>query len=165
VSDPLNPSFQSILVPVREADAIVDGFRAEGDWSRQLGIPAHLTLAGPWPLSDELPRESLEELAAEARGTRYRLDFVDMLGDAICLLPEDDRPLLSWRTRVLSAVGKSDAVNSAWRLHLTICRDEAGNRLKPVRQAVEPALPLDCEVQDLYIARLIEPGRAVTERL
>jgi hypothetical protein len=93
-------SFQSILLPVREADAIIDGFRVEGDWSRQLGISAHLTLAGPWPLSHELPREGLAGLAAEARGTRYRLDRVNTLGDAICLLPQDDRPLLSWRARI-----------------------------------------------------------------
>jgi hypothetical protein len=63
-----NSSFQSILLPVREADAIVDGFRVEGDWPRQHGIPAHLTLAGPWPLSHELPRERLAQLAAEAWG-------------------------------------------------------------------------------------------------
>lgn len=73
---PLNSSFQSILLPVREADAIVDDFRAEGDWSWQFGIPAHLTFAGPWPLSHELPRERLAELAAEARRTRYRLDRI-----------------------------------------------------------------------------------------
>jgi hypothetical protein len=165
LSDPRNSSFQSILLPVREADEIIDGFRAEGDWSRHLGIPAHLTLAGPWPLSHELPRERLAELAAEARGTRYRLDRVDTLGDAICLLPQDDRPLLNWRTQMLSVVGKPDAVSPAWRLHLTICRDESGGQLTAVRNAVDRVLPLDCEVGDLCIARLIEPGRAATERL
>jgi hypothetical protein len=164
VSGTLSSSFQSILLPVREADALVENFRVEGDWSRRLGIPAHLTLAGPWPLSHELPREHLAELAAEARGTRYRLDFVDLLGNAICLLPEDDLPLLSWRTRVLSAVGKPDGVDSAWRLHLTICRD-GRDRLMAVRDAVDHVLPLDCEVRDLCIARLIEPGRAVLERI
>jgi hypothetical protein len=165
VSNPLNSSFQSILLPVREADVVVDGFRAEGDWSRQLGIPAHLTLAGPWPLSHELPRERLAELAADARGTRYRLDHVETLGDAVRLLPQDDRPLLGWRARVLSVVGKPDAVSPAWRFHLTICRDESGHRLRAVRNAIDHALPLDCEVRDLCIARLIEPGRAITERL
>jgi hypothetical protein len=93
------------------------------------------------------------------------LDFIDMLGDAVCLLPDDDRPLLNWRTRVLSAVGKPDAVSPAWRLHLTICRDEPGDRLVAVRNVVDHALPLDCEVRDLCIARMIEPGRAVTESL
>lgn len=163
--DPLDSSFQSILLPVGEADAIVDSYRVEGDWSRQLGIPAHLTLAGPWPLSQELPHESLAALAAEARGTRYRLDSIDMVGDAVCLLPEDDRPLLNWRTRVLSAVGKPDPTSPAWQLHLTICRDESGDRLIAVRNAVGHALPLDCEVQDLCIARLVEPGRVVMKRL
>lgn len=87
-SDDSNAPFQSILLPVREVDALVDGFRIEGDWSRELGIPAHITLAGPWPLSHELPRERLSALAAVARGTRYRLDFIDMLGDARLLVPQ-----------------------------------------------------------------------------
>jgi hypothetical protein len=158
-------SFQSILLPVREADAIVDEFRVEGDWSRRLGIPAHLTLAGPWPLSQQLPRQSLAGLAAQARGSKYRLDLVDLLGGAICLLPRDDRPLLSLRARLLSTVGKPDAVSPAWRLHLTISRTEPVDRLAAVRRAIDHALPLDCEVRDLYIARMIEPGRVVTERL
>lgn len=163
--DALNASFQSILLPVREADAIVDGFRVEGDWFRQLGIPGAPHASGPWPLTHELPRERLAGLAAEARGTRYRLNRVETLGDAICLLLHDDGPLLNWRTRVLSAVGKPDAVSPAWRLHLTICRDQSRNRLIAVRDAVEHALPLDCEVRDLCIATMIEPGRVVTERL
>ncbi len=165
ISDASDLSFQSILVPVREVDALVDGFRIEGDWSRKLGIPAHLTLAGPWPLSRELPRETLSALAVAARGTRYRLDFIDMMGDAICLFLRDERPLGKWRARVLNAVGESESVSPAWRLHLTICRDESGDQLNAVRAAVDHALPLDCEVQELCIARLVEPGRAVVERL
>jgi hypothetical protein len=88
-----------------------------------------------------------------------------MLGDAVCLFPHDDRPLLKWRTQMLSAVGKPDAVSAAWRLHLTICRDETGDRLTAVRKAVDHALPLNCEVRDLCIAQVVEPGRAVMESL
>ncbi|MBW8060261.1 MAG: 2'-5' RNA ligase family protein [Solirubrobacterales bacterium] len=164
-SNARNPPFQSILLPVPEVDALVDDFRVEGDWSRGLGVPAHLTLAGPWPLSQELPRKSLSALAVAARGTRYRLDFIDMLGDAICLFPCDDRPLQKWRTRVLSAVGKPDEVSPGWHLHLTICRDKSGDQLNAVREAVDHALPLHCEVRELCIAQLVEPGRAVMESL
>jgi hypothetical protein len=93
------------------------------------------------------------------------LDFVDMLGDAVCLFPHDDRPLLKWRAQMLSAIGKPDAVSPAWRLHLTICRDESGDQLTAVRKAVDHALPLKCEVRDLYIAQLVGPGRAIMESL
>ncbi len=164
-SDDPTPPFQSILLPVREVDALVDGFRIEGDWSRELGIPAHITLAGPWPLSHELPRGRLSALAAAARGTRYRLDFIDMLGDAVCLFPSDDRPLQEWRSRLLDAIGAPDAVNPAWRLHLTICRDDSGDRVEAARAAVDHALPLGCEVREVCIARLVEPGRATVESL
>lgn len=165
MSDGLDSSFQSILLPVPEVDGLVDDFRLEGDWSRRLGVPAHLTLAGPWPLSQPLPSKRLSGLAIAARGTRYRLDVVDMLGDAVCLLPSDDRPLWRWRSRLLSVVGAPDAVSSAWRLHLTICRDDSGDRIKAARAAVDHVLPLECEIRELLIVRLVEPGRAVMESL
>ena len=153
---------QSIIATAPEADALVDGFRLEGDWARLLGIPAHLTLAGPWPLDRELPDERLSRIAAEARGTRYQLDSIDRLGDAICLLPRDDKPLIDLRARLLDAVGSSEA-SPEWRPHLTIYRGESRDRLASIRKEIEHALPLDCEVEGLYLARLIEPGRAVME--
>jgi hypothetical protein len=156
---------QSIWAPVPEADALVDRFRVAGDWSRQLGIPAHVTLAGPWPLSLTLPREVLGEVAADARGTRYRLGTVDTLGDAVCLLPADDRPLLRLRERIVAAAGRPDAIDPAWRPHLTICRTRSSATPAAVRDAVGGALPLDCKVGDLCISRLDERGIVAVETL
>jgi 2'-5' RNA ligase len=159
-------SMQSIWLPVPEMDGLLDGFRREGDWSHGLGIPAHITLAGPWPLAAELPREALAEVADAARGTEFRLASVGMLGGAVCLLVEDELPLRELRWRLLAAADQGDALESAWRPHVTVCRDASEATLEAVREAVDPALPLDCAVGDLRLGRLqVERGGAARDRV
>jgi hypothetical protein len=145
-------------------DELIDEFRIDGDWSRRLGVPAHITLAGPWPISRSLPHETLAGLAAAARGTRYRLDSVGVLGDAICMFPGDERPLMQLRERLITAVGGVDAVDPSWRLHLTICRNQSRDSLKAVQKAVDSALPVSCVVRDLCVSRLVE-GRSAQLKL
>lgn len=150
---------QSVLLLVVEAERFVDSLRRDGDWSRRLGVPAHITLGGPWPLSLELPAAALSTVAAAARGTRYRLDHVGAVGDAVSLLPADEAPLLALRAEVLRAVGRPDAVDERWRLHLTVCRDASGDAVERVREAIGAALPISCAVDRLCLARLVAPDR------
>lgn len=171
-------SFQSIWVSVPAADGLVDGLRVEGDWARGLGVPAHVTLAGPWPLGVELPRDALAAVAVAARGTRFRLGSVGLLGDAVCLFPVDDKPLRELRAGVLATVtdavgeldeggrgGASDRLDASWRPHLTVAR--LGSPVTPdaVHEAVDPALPLDCAVGDLCLSRLEQGDRVTVETL
>lgn len=149
-----NTSIQSIWVPIPAIEPLIDRFRAEGDWSHAFGVPAHITLAGPWPLAAELPREALAEVAEEARGTRFSLGSVGMLGDAVCVFAVDERPLRELRDRLVAAAGRADALDHAWRPHLTVCREGSKMTLEAVREAVDPALPLECTVEDLCLGRL-----------
>jgi hypothetical protein len=79
---------QSVLLLVAEAEPFVDHLRRDGDWSRRLGVPAHITIGGPWPLSPELPLSALSTVAAAARGMRYRLDHVGAVGLARLVAPD-----------------------------------------------------------------------------
>lgn len=146
--------FQSILMPVPEAEATVGPFRRHGDWSSAHGVPTHMTIAGPWPLSLRLPARALAGLAAAIRGTPFVLGTVGTLGDAICLFPEDDRDLLRWRASILAAVGEADAVDEGWRLHLTVCRGATEETTTTVEEAIEEKLPIACEARGLLLARM-----------
>jgi GrpB-like predicted nucleotidyltransferase (UPF0157 family) len=159
VSTPPQPpaertSFQSILLPVPEVNALVAPFRRAGDWSSAHGVPAHMTIAGPWPLSVPLPLERLAELAGRLDGTRFALGEAGRLGDAICLFPDDDRPLLRWRTRILETVGIEDAADEKWRLHLTVCRGPHADTFGAVEEAMAAALPIRCRAQGLLLAEM-----------
>jgi len=152
--------FRSILLPVPEAEALVDPLRRAGDPWRERGVPAHMTIAGPWPLEVELPRDELAGLARELRGTRFELATAGMLGDALCLFPAEDAALLAWRERVLRAVGVPDRLDDGWRLHLTVRRYEAAPaEVGEGASALERSLPIACTVGDLLIAEMDASGR------
>ncbi|MBS1887575.1 MAG: 2'-5' RNA ligase family protein [Actinobacteria bacterium] len=137
-----------------EVEAAVEPFRYDGDRSASHGIPPHITIGGPWTLSVALPVRALEGLAAAIRGTRFVLDHVGTLGDAVCLFPEDEGELLRWRASIMGAVGTPDAVDENWRLHLTVCRGGDRGRLAEVEEAFAGAMPIACEAQGLILARM-----------
>lgn len=154
--------FQTILMPVAEAEAVVEPFRRDGDWSSAHGVPSHITIAGPWPLSVELPTGALEGLAAAMEGTRFELSSVGTLGDAVCLFPGDDGELLRWRASILGAVGTPDTVDGSWRPHLTVCREAGRATVAAVEAAIAEALPIACEARGLILARMLgEPEVAM----
>lgn len=144
---------------------MVEPFRRAGDWSSAHGIPAHMTIAGPWPLSVRLPLEALGGLATAIDGTRYTLSTVGILGDAISLFPEDDAALLRWRASILEAVGTADAVDEKWRIHLTVCRGPNGGTAGAVEEAMGKALPLDCEVRGLLLAQMRSDSEVTVRQL
>jgi hypothetical protein len=148
----------SLLLPVPEADALVDPFRRRGDWSRALGVPAHLTLAGPWPADVPCPTKALADLSAEMRGARCLLDSCGLLGQALCLFLADEKPLLGWRGAALSAVGARDMTPSDWRPHLTVCRSVVDDG-EEASSAIAPALPIEFLIGGLWAARRTGPGQ------
>jgi len=153
-------AFRSILLPAPEAEAVVGSFRRDGDWSHRHGVPAHLTLAGPFPLSTSLPHTELVELAAEMRGTRYELASTGMLGGALCLFPADEGALIEWRNRALALIGEPDQVDSSWRLHLTVCRpDPASTAADEVARTLGRSLPIACEVGEVLLAEMDVSGQ------
>ena len=156
---------QSILVPVTEVEDLVEPFRADGDWSSAHGVPPHVTIAGPWPLSVGLPIRALEGLAAAIRGTRFVLAGIGTLGDAVCLLPEDDGELLRWRASILSAIGTPDAVDGSWRFHLTVCRGASKGTLAAVEAVAAETLPIACEARGLLLAQKLGDSEVAMRQL
>lgn len=156
--------FQTILMPVAEAEAAVEPFRRDGDWSSAHGVPSHITIAGPWPLSLDLPTQALEGLAAAIRGTRFLLATVGTLGDAICLFPEDDGELSRWRASILNAVGTADAIDGSWRVHLTVCRG-ASQDIATVEERIGDTLPIACEASGLVLAQMLGDSEVTMRQL
>jgi len=152
--------FRSIVLPVPEAERLVDPLRRAGDPWRERGVPAHMTIAGPWGLEVELPRAELAGPARELRGTRFELATAGMLGDALCLFPADAAALLAWRERALQAVGVPDRLDEGWRLHLTVRRYESVPRdADESVRALERSLPIACTVGELAVAEMDSSGR------
>jgi hypothetical protein len=160
MSEPKN-GFRSIILPAPEVERLVDPFREAHDWWHRLGVPAHLTLAGPWPLETELPLGALAELARQLRGLRFDLGSAGRLGSALCLFPIDDRALTASRERIIRAVGVPDLVDEEWRLHLTVGRlGKDPMEADEVLSTLERGLPIACGVAAVLIAEM-EGGQSV----
>ena len=152
-------------MPIAEAEAAVEPFRRDGDWSSAHGVPAHITLAGPWSWSLRLPTEPLTELAAAICGTRFSHDSVGALGDAVCLFPENDGELLRWRARILEAVGSGDVIDEDWRIHLTVCRGIPREKIGEVEASLGKSLPITCEVRGLLLAQTLDDSKVTLRQL
>jgi hypothetical protein len=99
------------------------------------------------------------------RGERYKLAAVGTLGDAVCLFPDDDRALLRWRKSILAMVGASDDTDASWRMHLTLSRGLAAPGMRAIEASIIPALPLQCEISGLLIARRYQDSRITMRAL
>lgn len=133
------------------AEPLVDHWRRSGDWSREVGVPAHVTLAGPFPISEELPFGPLAEMTRSARGTPFCLDEFGCLGDTACLLSSDEGPLLGIHEEAIEAIGQPHQ-RLDHRLHLTITRGASEVDVGAMRAEIQPSLPLRCEVEDVLVA-------------
>ena len=78
---------------------------------------------------------------------------------------DDEQPLMQWSERLVTAVDGVDVTDPSWRLHLTICRSRSRDSLEAVRKAINHALPVSCEVRDLCVSRLVEPGLVTVKSL
>ena len=165
MTEPGREPFQSVVTLVPEAERVVADYRARGDRWTQQGVPAHITIAGPWPLAVAIPSKDLSRVAEAFSGKRYRLDRLGMVGDTLCLLLSDEAPLLAVRERVIELVGAADAVDAAWRFHLTIARFPQDDLAEEVRREVSPLLPLLCTLRGLRLARLLEDARVTVTQL
>jgi hypothetical protein len=159
------PGIQSILIPVPEAESLVSPFRHSGDWSSKHGVPAHLTIAGPWPLTTRVPVDRLGKLCSEIRGEQYELGTIGPLGDAVCLFPDDDRALLRWRRRILAVVGSGDETNESWRMHLTVSRGLTPPAMGAIEASIGLALPLHCKIDRVLIAQRHADSRVTLRAL
>jgi 2'-5' RNA ligase superfamily len=155
---------RSIIVPVGEAEPLVDEFRRRGDWSRRLGVPAHVTLVGSLPPAAELPRDELTPLAAAAIGTGFVLERVGLLGGSVCLLAAADEPLAALGRRLAARLEPGSGRRPRRRHHLTVWRD-APAMLPEISAAIEPGLPIEAEVRSVCVATLSQSGSLTIESL
>jgi 2'-5' RNA ligase len=138
-------------VPVPRAEPLVDQWRRNGDWSHGVGVPAHVTLAGQFQLSEELRLGPLAEMARRVRGTPFTLDEFGCLGNAVCLLSSEEDLLLRIREEAVEAAGLPHPKIDQ-RFHLTVARGASEVDVGAMRAEIRPSLPLRCEVGDIVVA-------------
>lgn len=149
----------SLIAPVPEAGPAVDRWRNRHDpWARR-GVPAHVTLLGPFLPPHRLGDEVLAELAHVAGAwpePRAELARVEQLPGAISLLPDDPEPFRRLTDDLLACwpeLAPDARTGRARPHHLTVaCSDDAA-LLEEIRADLEPRLPIPVRLHEAHVIR------------
>jgi 2'-5' RNA ligase superfamily protein len=85
----------TLVVPVPEADGVVENWRMRYDWSARAGVPSHITLLGPFLPPDGVGSrvvERLRSLFASCQPVTFNLVSVERLSGLVYLPPEPVTP-------------------------------------------------------------------------
>jgi hypothetical protein len=148
-----SPSPRSgLIVEVPEAEPAVARHRERLDASAPLGIPAHITVLGPFMPPETInpaALAALEHLFAAVSRFRFQLDHTDWFGDQVLwLAPRDPDPFRALTKRAYQAFpefppfeGQFDDVVP----HLTVGHGHPANDLRAAEESVRAHLPIDAQ--------------------
>jgi 2'-5' RNA ligase len=153
-----------LIVPVPEAEAVVQGWRARYAPDAALGVPAHVTLLFPFHTLAELDPASRADLQALFGGTpsmQVTFSSVGRFPEVVYLVPEPP----SWfvaLTKALSArfgMLPYGGIHQQIVPHLTVAQHSDQAVLAEVAQALPPLLPITTTVREVWLMEETAQGR------
>jgi len=133
----------TVIAVASFAGAEVAKIRSARDWSARVGVPAHITILGPFLPPEEITKNVLERMRivfADARPIPVVLGELRLLGTTACLMPQSVGPFARL-SRELEAISQRRTL-VAGEYHLTVARESNTNDLERLRVHLEPRLPL-----------------------
>jgi hypothetical protein len=145
----------TLIVPVPAAEALVGKWRARNDWSAALGVPAHVTVLGPFLPPVELSPEVVERLrlifSRQAR-FKFALSRVRQVGGVVYLAPEPVAPFEQLTATLRKQWPQAPPYGAAFEstvYHLTVTR--RSSLLEQVRQDLTRFLPVEAEARQVHL--------------
>ena len=157
-----------LILPVPAADALVGPYRARLDPSASVGVPAHITLLGPFVERDALRRDdltALAELFAATPSMRFALVRVARFEHSLYLEPEPAEPFVALIEALWRRWPDHPPYGGAHREivpHLTVAVGESA--FEAVRAALEPRLPLSAEAREAWLIVRTQAGNWAVHR-
>lgn len=152
----------TVVVPVPEPDPLVGHWRKEYDWSASAGVPAHITLLGPFLPPDRVGPEVLRRLSdlfASCRPLRFTLASVRCRSGVVYLEPEPRAPFRRL-TRMLETewpeVPSYGGGHEQALYHLTLAREVSA--FDQIREELAGYLPIGATAREaLLLEKRSEP--------
>jgi 2'-5' RNA ligase len=149
VTDGLTES--ALVVPVPEADPLIDTWRRELDPGRRIGAPAHITLLFPFAPPAAIDTALLARVAsvlAPFRAFAYALDSVEWFGTKVVYLapspPDGFVALTEAMQQAFPDYPRYGGAHHEVVPHVTIGEDGDPARMQEAAAAVRRALPIRC---------------------
>jgi hypothetical protein len=151
----------TLIVPVPEAEAAVAGSRSRYDvWARR-GVPAHVTVVGPFLETDRIDDAvlaRLEGLVCSCPAWSFSLTRVRWLGGAVVLLPDGASEFVELRERLLAewpGLRRRRLVGA----HVTVARGWSPLTAVWVGRAVRRQLPIESRAAEVVLVELSDRSR------
>ena len=145
-----------IVVPIPEAEPIVQTWRTRYDPVASLGVPAHITLLYPFLGADELGAEGLAfltELFGRTPSIQVTLTEIGRFPDVVYLAPEPSEWFVAL-TRALSArfgLLPYGGVYESVVPHLTVAQGAAPAILDEIATQLAPRLPVTASIHEVWL--------------
>ena len=147
----------TLVAPVPAADSAVDHWRVRFDpWARR-GVPAHVTLLGPFLPAAQVDGEVVSALEVVfRRRAPCELVFreVAQLPGAVCLLPEEDDPLRRLTSALLHEwpeLEPSSRTGGERPYHLTVACTDDPSLFADIGERLTPLLPISAWLDEAVL--------------
>lgn len=154
----LTESESALLVLVPAADPVVAPHRVRLDLSARAGVPAHLTVLGPFLPPERIGPAELSELArlfSSFPAFEFTLDRVGWFGDAVAWLgPSDETPFRALTGLAWAAYPACPPYGGAYEdvvPHLTIGHLGGADALRLAADDIRPSLPITATAAEVTL--------------
>ena len=152
-----------LIVPVPEAEGLLQEWRARLGPTTEAGVPAHVTVLFPFLTLDQLDPAGLADLQAHFLATpsvEVTFPAVGLFPDVVYLAPEPR----DWFVRCTAAISARFGVLPYGGLHaevvphLTVARHTDRAVLTDIAQQLTPLLPLTTHVREVWLMEELAAG-------
>ncbi len=148
----------TLVVPVPAAEDAVGRWRAAYDRWAKKGVPAHVTVQGPFlppERVDDQVLARLEALLRDAGSRPFSLTAARRLPGIVYLAPESDEPFARL-TQLLAREwpelpGYGGGIRSVGRYHLTVARTLSPLTARAAARAIQPFLPIAARTEEALL--------------
>ncbi len=147
----------ALVVPVPEADPLVDPWRRRHDPSCGAGVPAHITILYPFLGPGLLTGDVVDELRALFTGVRpfrFELTSTGRFPGVAYLAPEPAEPFARFTAAVETLWPETRTYAGAHGSvvpHLTVAQGADPGVIDSLRSELEPLLPLEAECTEVWL--------------
>jgi 2'-5' RNA ligase len=158
----------AIIIPVPDAEPVVERYRLEYDPVALAGVPAHITLIVPWLPPEEINEGNMAELADVLSSTTafdFRLTRVSWFGRAVLwLAPDPAEPFIKLTAMLADRFGTLPYDDEFDEVvpHLTVGHASDGVELDSVGAAIAASLPIACRAGEVWV--MVGDGRTWNAR-
>lgn len=150
-------SESALIVPVPQAESVVQGFRGRFDPGAPLGVPAHITVLYPFLVPGALDEATIDELRAIFAGVPpfpFTLGSVARFPDVVYLAPQPTEPFSRLTAAIATRWSQTPPYGGIYHEiipHLTVAHTAKTSVVEAIRRELEPNLPIACVAREAWL--------------